>query len=342
MGESGKRRKEAEMGIEIIANQPLLSIVVPLFNEEQNLSLLYDRLVKTLEADGGSFELVFVNDGSRDATPRLLDEICANDSRVVVISLSRNFGHQAAICAGIDQAQGKAVVLMDGDLQDPPEALPAFIDAWRDGNDVVYAVRTKRKESLFKRCCYATFYRVFRAVSDIDIPLDAGDFCLMDRKVVEALKQLPERNRFVRGLRSFVGFKQIGVTYERAARFAGEAKYTFRALCQLAMDGVFGFSNAPIRIVTYSAIAMLLATVGFGATATAKAIADGELSGSWIITLALLGCTCVQLFALAVIGEYVRRMFQEVKHRPTYVIGSVKQSVRETESPRVSTIGEAA
>ncbi len=325
------------MGIDTDYDRPVLSIVVPLFNEEQNLPILYERLVRTLEAEGQSFELVLVNDGSRDATPRLLAELCARDRRVVGINLSRNFGHQAAICAGIDHARGEAVVLMDGDLQDPPEALPAFIEAWRGGNEVVFAIRTKRKENLFKRCCYAAFYRVFRAVSDIDIPLDAGDFCLMDRNVVEALKRLPERNRFVRGLRSFVGFKQVGVTYERAARFAGEPKYTFRALCRLALDGVFGFSSAPIRVVTYAATMMSLLTLGLGALA-----AGTGLSATWIVTLAVLACTSVQLFALAIIGEYVRRTFQEVKHRPTYVIGSVKQSVGKTSSPRDLTISEAA
>ncbi len=321
---------------------PEISIVVPLYNEQENFPDLFRRLRQTLDSEGLCFELIFVNDGSRDNTLNLIEEAHASDPRVVAVSLSRNFGHQPAICAGIDQARGDAVVLMDGDLQDPPEALPSFIQAWREGNDVVYAIRTKRKENLFKRCCYAAFYRVFRAVSDIDIPLDAGDFCLMDRKVVDALRELPERNRFVRALRSFVGFKQTGVTYERAARLAGEPKYTFRALCRLAMDGLFGFSYAPIRVVTYAAIAMLLATVSVGATATTKAVLDGDVSGSWIVTVALLGCTSVQLLALAIIGEYVCRTFQEVKHRPTYVIGSVKQSVRETESPRASIVGEAA
>ncbi len=321
---------------------PEISIVVPLYNEQENFPDLFRRLRQTLDGEGLCFELIFVNDGSRDNTLNLIEEAHVSDPRVVAVSLSRNFGHQPAICAGIDQARGDAVVLMDGDLQDPPEALPSFIQAWREGNDVVYAIRTKRKENLFKRCCYAAFYRVFRAVSDIDIPLDAGDFCLMDRKVVDALRELPERNRFVRALRSFVGFKQTGVTYERAARLAGEPKYTFRALCRLAMDGLFGFSYAPIRVVTYSAFAMLLATVSVGATATTKALLDGEVSGSWMITVALLGCTSVQLLALAIIGEYVCRTFQEVKHRPTYVIGSVKQSVRETESPRASIVGEAA
>src|SRR5205814_5852121 len=179
-----------------------------------------------------------VNDGSHDATPRLLEELHGRDWRVVAVHLTRNFGHQAAISAGMDQARGHAVILMDGDLQDPPEVLSQFLAVWREGFQVVYAIRTKRKESLCKRVAYALFYRALRAVSDLDIPLDSGDFCLMDRAVVDVLKHLPERMRFVRGLRTFVGFRQCGVRYERAARAAGEPKYSFRALLGLAVDGL--------------------------------------------------------------------------------------------------------
>lgn len=299
---------------------PEISVVVPLFNEEANLPELYRRLHKTLAALPGGFELVLVDDGSRDRTPDILAELHRLDPRVTAIFLSRNFGHQAAICAGIDHARGRAVILMDGDLQDPPEVLPQFIDAWRSGSDVVYAIRGQRKESIFKRSCYAAFYRLLRAMSHLEIPLDSGDFCLMDRKVVEALKRLPERNRFVRGLRAFVGFKQTGLAYERAARLAGQPKYTFRALCRLALDGLLGFSSAPLQSLFYvgafcvgSAIAAGLASLALG----------GSIDGWWIATLAVIGCTGLQFFGMGIVGEYVRRVFVEVKGRPTYVIAAI-------------------
>jgi dolichol-phosphate mannosyltransferase len=302
-----------------------LSVVVPLYNEQENLLPLYQRLVKTLAAEGSEFELVFVDDGSSDRTAQILDALHGQDARVVVITLSRNFGHQAAISAGIDHARGQAVILMDGDLQDPPEALPRFIAQWRQGSDVVYAVRTKRKEGLLKRMCYAVFYRVFRAVSDLDIPLDSGDFCLMDRKVVEVLKQLPERNRFVRGLRSFAGFKQFGLVYERAARQGGEPKYTYRALCRLALDGVIGFSSVPLSLVAYAGTSCLLLT-GVGMLAMLVQLCRQESIPGWAIaTLAMFACTGLQLLALGIIAEYIRRIFLETKGRPTYVVGALKQ-----------------
>ncbi len=202
-------------------DSPEISVVVPLFNEEENVRALHDRLDAALRGAGASFEIVFVNDGSRDATARLIDEIHDGDSNVVVVHLSRNFGHQPAVSAGLDHARGRAVVVMDGDLQDPPEVIPQFIDRWREGNDVVYAVRRHRKEGPLKRLGYFAFYRVLNAISDLEIPLDSGDFCLMDRRVVDALRGLPERMRFVRGLRTFVGFRQVGLAYERAARRRG-------------------------------------------------------------------------------------------------------------------------
>ncbi len=200
---------------------PELSVVVPFYNEEENIREVYRRLTLILGHLVRRYELVFVDDGSRDSTPQLLNEVQQADPAVVVIHLSRNFGHQAAISAGIDFARGDALVIMDGDLQDAPEAISDFVAAWRDGAEVAYAVRTKRKESLFKRAGYFAFYRLLHMVSDIDIPLDSGDFCLMTRKVADALRSLPERNRFVHGLRTFVGFRQVGLPYERHERAAG-------------------------------------------------------------------------------------------------------------------------
>jgi dolichol-phosphate mannosyltransferase len=306
------------------APSPEISIVVPLYNEQENLPELFRRLVRSLDDARLAFELIFVNDGSRDATANLLDEIHAADARVTVIALSRNFGHQAAVSAGIDHARGRAVILMDGDLQDPPEVLPQFIDAWRQGNDVVYAVRTKRKEGLFKRICYAVFYRILHRVSDLDIPLDSGDFCLMDRKVIDALKSLPERNRFVRGLRTFVGFKQVGLAYERAARMAGQPKYTFKALVKLAMDGIINFSSAPLNLVTWTGVLLLAGALVGAGTSIAGTVLGHAIAGWWIASLTVVGCTGLQLLGTGILGEYIRRIFVETKGRPTYVIGSIK------------------
>jgi dolichol-phosphate mannosyltransferase len=309
--------------------RPEISVVVPLYNEQENLPELYGRLVRTLDEIHCDFELVLVNDGSRDATTEILHELACQDWRIVAIHLSRNFGHQAAVSAGIDHARGRAVILMDGDLQDPPEVLPQFIDAWHAGSDVVYAVRTKRKEGLVRRTCYALFYRLFRAISDLDIPLDSGDFCLMGGQVVDALRQLPERGRFVRGLRSFVGFKQTGLKYERAARQAGHSKYTFKIMFRLAVDGLIGFSSLPLSLVTYAGcccMALLLAGCGWMAM---HAVRHAEVPGWSVATLAVIGCTGLQLLGLGIISEYVRRVFLETKARPTYIVGSIQERPRD-------------
>jgi dolichol-phosphate mannosyltransferase len=298
-----------------------LSVVVPLFNEEDNIAALYRRLVAALDALWLGYELVFVNDGSSDSTASLLDELRRRDARVVPLHLSRNFGHQSAISAGLVHARGQAVIIMDGDLQDPPEILGRFIERWREGHEVVYAVRTERKEYFVKRAGYFIFYRLLRAISDLDIPLDSGDFCLMDRKVVDVLNHLPERMRFVRGLRTFVGFRQIGVPYPRAAREAGKPKYTFRALVRLAMDGLISFSSAPLSLVTY---------LGFLSAGLAFLLLIWLLADSWrhdaappgwaSLTVVVLLMSAVQLLSLGIVGAYVRRIFLEVKGRPTYIV----------------------
>ncbi len=303
-----------------IPEKTLISVVVPLFNEEENLPTLYRRLTDSLARDGELFELIFVDDGSTDATARLLKELEHGDRRVVVVQLSRNFGHQAAICAGIDQARGEAVILMDGDLQDPPEVLGSLLAKWRLGYEVVYAVRTKRKEGLAKHCAYALFYRLLRTVSDLDIPLDSGDFCLMDRVVVDTLKDMPERSRFVRGLRSFAGFRQTGVRYERAARNAGAPKYTFRALVRLAVDGLIGFSNFPLTLITYVGAAMLSLALVMGGWLTLHCLGSRQAPEGWSLTLfAVLMTGALQLLSLGIVGQYVQRIFTESKRRPTYI-----------------------
>ena len=302
-------------------SDPCFSVVVPLFDEESNVRTIHARLVAALEGAGESFELVFVDDGSRDSTPRLLEAIRRSDPRVAVVGLSRNFGHQAAVSAGLDHARGRAVAVMDGDLQDPPEVLPQFIERWREGFDVVYAIRTKRKEGWPKRAAYFAFYRVLAAVADLDIPLDSGDFCLMDRVVVDALKALPERVRFVRGLRTFVGFRQVGVPYEREARDSGRSKYSLRALFGLAIDGIVGFSSSPLRLVTYLGLGTAALAACLMAWVFADAFGRHSAPRGWAsVIAAVLFMGSLQMIGLGIIGEYVRLIFLESKGRPAYLV----------------------
>jgi glycosyltransferase involved in cell wall biosynthesis len=304
---------------------------VPLFNEEENIAELHTRLTTALDALNTSYELILVDDGSRDSTPELLDELAESDPAVVAVHLSRNFGHQPAVSAGLAESRGQAVILMDGDLQDPPEVLDQFIAKWRNGWEVVYAVRTKRKEGLVKRAGYALFYRLLRAISDLEIPLDSGDFCLMDRKVVEVLNHLPERMRFVRGLRTFVGFRQTGLRYERAARAAGEPKYSFRALIRLAIDGLISFSSYPLTLVTYLGMASAAMAVMLTIWVLADSVYNQVTPRGWASTiLVVLYMSTVQLISLGIMGEYIRRIFLETKGRPTYIAREVRRTEQET------------
>ncbi len=298
-----------------------LSVVVPVHNEAANLEPLFDRLVATLSELGVTFEVVFVDDGSFDASPTILRHLRDLDPRVGVVTLSRNFGHQPAVTAGLDHARGRAVVVMDGDLQDPPEVIPALVDRWLSGADVAYAVRRSRRESWPKRLGYFAFYRLLGAVADLAIPLDSGDFCLMDRKVVLALNALPERARFVRGLRTFVGFRQVGVPYDRSARHLGEPKYTFRALLSLAVDGIVSFSGRPLRLLTYLGIATATLACGLTAWVFLDAFVHQTAPRGWAsVILAVLFMGSMQMVGLGIIGEYVRLIFLETKGRPAYII----------------------
>jgi dolichol-phosphate mannosyltransferase len=317
---------EAVTGGQNSLSGPELSVVVPFFNEQENVTEMYRRLSMVLPTTVSEYELVFVNDGSRDATTAILEDLHRNDARVTVIHLSRNFGHQAAISAGILHARGRCVAVMDGDLQDPPEVLPEFIRMWRSGYGVVYAVRTKRKEGLLKRAAYHTFYRLLALVSDIDIPIDSGDFCVMDRQVVAALNDLPERMRFVRGLRTFVGYKQVGLEYERDARAAGRPKYSFRALMRLAVDGLVSFSTYPLRLAVYTGFATaffaLLLTIWVLADALSKRTAPQGWASTLVIVI-FMGS--IQLISLGIIGEYLSRIFVESKQRPAFVVAKVQR-----------------
>ncbi|MFT3789244.1 MAG: glycosyltransferase family 2 protein [Tepidisphaeraceae bacterium] len=306
----------------------LLSVVLPAYNEQDVLPMTHARFSgvgPTLAALGLDYELIFVNDGSRDRTTDMLDEMAAKDPHVRAVHLTRNFGHQAAISAGIMIARGDVVAVMDCDLQDPPEVLPTFLTKWREGNQVVFAVRRKRKEWFGKRLAYWTFYRLMAAVAELKIPLDSGDFCVMDRSAVDLLNSLPERQRFVRGLRTWVGLKQVGVEYERDARAAGVPQYTFRKLLKLAMDGLVSFSGAPLRAVTRLGVSIMLMSMFAALWVVVDSIWDfTKAPRGWASTICvILFVSSVQMISLGIIGEYLARIFLEVKGRPTYMIGSV-------------------
>lgn len=310
----------------------MISIVIPIFNEEENLQNLYNRLTTAAPSWGEDYEIVLVDDGSRDSSLTMMRVMAEKDARVRVVKLSRNFGHQPAISAGIQTAKGDAIVIMDGDLQDPPEELHRFLAKWREGYEVVYAVRTKRKEGFFKKIAYATFYRILAWISDIEIPLDSGDFCVMDRKVVNVLvHEMPEQLRFVRGMRAFAGFKQIGVTYERAERAAGEVKYTFKKLVQLALDGLFGFSNFPLRLATYMGFLIAIPSFFIGIFFVLHRLigfkvfghAPEETPGTASLAVGMYFLGGVTLIILGILGEYIGRIYIEVKKRPFFVIDEV-------------------
>jgi dolichol-phosphate mannosyltransferase len=302
---------------------PELSLVIPIFNEEENIPELYKRLNGVLNTnDVSSAEIIFVNDGSRDRSESMIRELRASDGRVKLVNFSRNFGHQAAITAGIDLSRGRAVILMDADMQDPPQLIGEMLEKWREGGEIVYAVRKKRDDDTFlKRFFAVSFYRFLQRVSSIDIPLDTGDFCLLDKKVVDQLKALPERNRFLRGLRSWLGFRQVAVSFERPARFAGTAKYTFKQSLRLAINGIVGFSSVPLRISVYAGflavffafLVMIYAAIAF--------FFDVQLVRGWTsLIVSVLTIGGVQLILLGSIGEYIGRIYDEVKQRPNYVI----------------------
>jgi len=320
----------------IEGQRPLLSIVMPAYNEQEVLAQTYQRFVSlrsTLDQLGLDHELIFVNDGSRDNTPTILDDLAAADPHVRAVHLTRNFGHQAAISAGLTVARGDAIAIMDVDLQDPPEVLPDFISKWREGYQVVYAIRHKRKEWFGKRFAYWAFYRILAKISDLKIPLDSGDFCLMDRSALDLLNSLPEKQRFIRGLRTWVGLKQIGVKYERAARHAGVPQYTFSGLVRLAMDGLVSFSSTPLRFVTRLGVLSAFGAILLGIWVLAVTIQEWPLAEharrtprGWASTACLiLLMSAVQLLSLGIIGEYLARIFQEVKGRPTFLIARINQ-----------------
>ena len=306
----------------------MISIVIPAYNEEDGIAELYRRIVAAAPAWREEFEILIVDDGSRDRTMEICERIGAADARLKVISLSRNFGHQAAVSAGLMHAGGNIVTVMDADLQDPPEELLPFIGKIREGWDVVYAIRTKRKEGLLKRICYRAYYRILKRLAVLDIPLDAGDFCVMRGEVVDAINRLPERNRFVRGLRSWVGFRQTGMAYERQARFAGEPKYNFRKLFKLATDGIINFSYRPLQFImsiglVLACFCMLTAVfivVQYLNNWTIAGFNPRNARGWTSLIFTILFFSAVNLVCMGILGEYIGRLFEEVKRRPTWIV----------------------
>ena len=303
--------------------EPVVSIVIPVLDEADGLTQLLDRGAGAM-ARIASFEVIVVDDGSRDNTPDVLAAYATPDAPLHVIRLSRNFGHQAALLAGLRASRGQAVVMMDGDGQDPPELLPRLIERWRMGADVVYGVRRARKESFGKRWAYSAFYRLVARLGEVPIPLDAGDFCLMDRQVVEALCELPESTRFLRGLRSWVGFEQVGLEYDRPAREHGRTKYGLTKLVRLALEGLLSFSVLPLRLASMLGLMTSMAGIVYlGYAVTARIVSGGVPPGWTSVVCVVLLLGGAQLSVMGVFGEYLARVYTETKRRPAYVIRSV-------------------
>ncbi len=305
---------------------PTFSVVAPVFNEEALIEEFCRRCVAALEPLGEPFELVLVNDGSRDRSPQLLRALHERDPRIKVLNFSRNFGHQLAITAGADYAQGKAVVVIDSDLQDPPEVIPQLIAKWREGYEVVYAVREEREgETWFKTVTAAFFYRLIAKITSVELPVDAGDFRLMDRKVVDALSRIREHHRFMRGLSVWVGFKSTGMPYKRLARKAGATKYPLRKMLKFALDGITSFSYLPLQLATYlgfitAGLSLLFILVIFALRLGGQTAQDAAFYGQASTLAAVLFIGAVQMISLGIIGEYVGRIYDEVKGRPLYIV----------------------
>lgn len=298
------------------------SIVVPVYNEAENLPELHRRVRDVMDSLGEPWELVLVDDGSVDGSTEQIRHLAQNDPHVRPVIFARNFGHQIAVTAGLDYARGQAVIIMDADLQDPPEVIPRLLERWREGYEVVYAVRAEREgETWFKKATAALFYRLIYRIADVKIPLDTGDFRLLDRKVVDILRQMRERHRFLRGMAAWVGFRQIGVEYRRAARFAGETKYPFRKMLRLALNAITGFSYFPLQLATFFGFFCAgLAIFSIPVVIILRMTGWQAFQGQATTLIAVLFLGGVQLISLGILGEYIGRIYDEVKGRPLYVV----------------------
>lgn len=306
-------------------SHPRISVAAPLYNEEENLPELLRRVRAVLSSlPGGPHEIVLVDDGSSDRTRAIIEEAASGDPCVVSVALSRNFGHQRALSAALDHVTGDVVVLLDGDLQDPPEEIPRFLDAFREGYDVVYAKRERRKEPLWLRFCYFAYYRLLAWVARPALPLDAGDFSLMSKRVVDEIRRAPERQRYLRGLRAWAGFRQLSLPVERAARHAGRPKYSLHRLVELGLDGIFSFSIFPIRAAAVLGALSAMVTTLFALYALyAKIVRDRSPQGFTALLLVITFVSGVLLFFVGIIGEYVGRIYEEVKGRPLYIVDRI-------------------
>jgi len=310
------------------SSPPELSLVIPCFNETRVLPLLRQRLVECLARIAMSWEVILVDDGSRDDTFAQLSAMHAADPRFKVLAFSRNFGHQTAVFAGLSRATGDFVAVLDADLQDPPEFVATCVAKLKEGYDVVYAVRRQRKENLFKRAAYAGFYRLLKVIAEVEIPLDSGDFCVMRQRVVAVLRTMPERDVFVRGLRAWSGFRQVGVDYDRAARAAGETKYPLRKLVKLALDGVFAFSSLPLRLAIYMGFLSLAISMAGAALVIVWKILNfqflghypSEVPGWTSLVCLILFLGGIQFLILGILGEFIRRIYAEVQQRPRWIV----------------------
>lgn len=302
-------------------DKEVCSVVIPVFNEEDNLELLHRRLSKVLQHSCQDYEIILVDDGSRDKSLGIMSGLRETDPRVKIISFSRNFGHQMAITAGIDYSSGDAVIVMDADLQDPPEVIPQLIEKWREGHDTVYAIRKSRKDPILKRAIAFSFYRLFKRMSEVDVPVDAGDFRLMSRRVVDILRNMPERNRYLRGLASWVGFSQASISYARDERYRGERKYILWQSARLAVDGITSFSHVPLRLVTNLGLVVSLAGFLYGAIIIILGLFFGRVVPGWTTLMAaVIFLGGIQLIVVGVVGEYIGRIYVEVQQRPLYLI----------------------
>jgi dolichol-phosphate mannosyltransferase len=311
------------------AHGPHISVVAPMLNEEGVARVFYERVAAVLQ--GRSWDLIAVDDGSTDDTPSILDQLSAEDDRVTVVHLSRPFGHQAALSAGLDFARGDAVVTIDADLQDPPEVIPDLLHAWENGAEVVWAVRrTRPSEPRWRATAIRGFYRFFGRVSDLDWTMNTGDFRLLDRRAADALRRMPERNRFLRGMARWIGFPQAEVLYDRDQRFAGETKYPLRKLLSLAADGILSFSYVPLRLASYLGFGFaLIAFIGLPAAVIARVTGLIYVPGQASVIFSLCLLSGVQLMTVGMIGEYVGRTYDEAKRRPLYVVRHVVAGGRE-------------
>lgn len=309
---------------------PELSLVIPCYNESRVLPLLRQRLIESLARTGMTWEVILVDDGSRDDTYAQLAVMHAADSRFKVLAFSRNFGHQNAVFAGLSRATGDFVAVLDADLQDPPEFVATCVAKLKEGYDVVYAVRRQRKDNLFKRVTAAGFYRLLKAIAEVEIPLDSGDFCVMRQCVVAVLRSMPERHIYVRGLRAWSGFRQAGVEYERAARAAGETKYPLRKMLNFALDGVFAFSSLPLRLAIYLGFASLAMSLAGAVLIIVWKIMDfqflghspAEVRGWTSLVCLILFLSGMQFLILGILGEFIRRIYSETQQRPRWIVRS--------------------